>query len=232
MRSDEFIDLYKQLEDELEAKYSGKKRSSSSVVFEYIKSIDSAPVRDELNVCREIRNLIAHTADIGGEPVVEPSEQVILTLKKILEFVKRPPLALEFATPFKSILSAHLNDDLFSTMAKMEKRGFSHIPIIDKKRFVGVFSVSTIFSCVLHDPDVNISEASTIRDLARLLPPEQHMDNYVFVDADTTREGVKAIFNRMSGQNRRVSVIFITQHGRHDEPLLGMLTPWDIMKPD
>ena len=50
MRSDEFIDLYKQLEDELEVKFStAKQRRYSSVVFEYINHYESAPVRETLN---------------------------------------------------------------------------------------------------------------------------------------------------------------------------------------
>ena len=75
MRSDEFIDLYKQLEDELEVKFStAKQRRYSSVVFEYINHYESAPVRETLNLCREIRNLMTHNANLGGEPIVEPSE--------------------------------------------------------------------------------------------------------------------------------------------------------------
>ena len=68
MRSDEFIDLYKQLEDELEVKFStAKQRRYSSVVFEYINHYESAPVRETLNLCREIRNLMTHNANLGGE---------------------------------------------------------------------------------------------------------------------------------------------------------------------
>ena len=74
MRSDEFIDLYKQLEDELEVKFStAKQRRYSSVVFEYINHYESAPVRETLNLCREIRNLMTHNANLGGEPIVEHS---------------------------------------------------------------------------------------------------------------------------------------------------------------
>ncbi|MFR1307071.1 hypothetical protein [Hominenteromicrobium sp.] len=46
MRSEEFIDLYKQLEDALEEKFSGVKRHYSSVIFEYINHYESAPVRE------------------------------------------------------------------------------------------------------------------------------------------------------------------------------------------
>ena len=85
VRSDEFIDLYKQLEDALEEKFSGMKRRYSSVVFEYINHYESAPVRESLNLCREIRNLMTHSANLGGVPIVEPSEPVVEALRAALE---------------------------------------------------------------------------------------------------------------------------------------------------
>ena len=230
MRSTEFIDLYKELEDELEMKYSGKKLRYSSVIFEYINSYESAPVRDALNVCREIRNLLTHNANVGGVPVVEPSEPILAALREVLEFVRRPPLAINFATPGSKIQSAGLSDKVLTVMKNMEKNGYSHIPILDKKRFVGVFSLSTVFSCVLRDPEVSFTESTTIRDLGKMLPIESHVENFAFVDRNTTCMEVRRMFECIKGKNKRLSVIFITEHGRRDEGLLGMLTPWDVMK--
>ncbi len=230
MRSTEFINLYKELEDELEAKYSGGKRKYSSVIFEYINSYESAPVRESLNLCREIRNLITHNANVGGMPVIEPSEPVLEELKRALEFIRRPPLALDYATPGSRIISAGLSDKVLQVMENMEKNGYSHIPILEKKRFVGVFSVSTVFSCVLRDSKVRFTSETTIRDLEKMLPVENHMENYAFVDRDTTCQEARRMFERIKGRNKRLSVIFITEHGKREEGLLGMLTPWDIMK--
>ena len=38
------------------------------------------------------------------------------------------------------------------------------------------------------------------------------------------------MFETIRGKNKRLSVIFITETGSREEPLLGMLTPWDVMK--
>lgn len=230
MRSDEFIDLYKQLEDALEEKFSGAKRRYSSVIFEYINHYESAPVRESLNLCREIRNLMTHNANLGGEPIVEPSEPVVESLRRTLEYVRRPPLALEFATTGSRILCAGLSERVLKLMATMEKNGFSHIPIIEKKEFLGVFSVSTIFSRVLRQPELCITPETTIRELSRLLPVDRHIENYAFVSRETTSIQARRMFETIRGRNKRLSVIFITETGKREEPLLGMLTPWDVMK--
>ena len=86
-RIDEFLDLYKQLEDVLEIKYRNARRHYSSVVFEFIKDDESAPVRDKLEICREIRNLLTHSANLEGEPVVEPSAPVVEAMGEVLDLV-------------------------------------------------------------------------------------------------------------------------------------------------
>ena len=224
MRSDEFIDLYKQLEDELEVKFStAKQRRYSSVVFEYINHYESAPVRETLNLCREIRNLMTHNANLGGEPMVE-------ALREALDYVCRPPLALDFATKGSSIRCARLSSRVLNLMESMDKSGFSHIPVIEKEKFLGVFSVSTIFSCILRDPTLRITKETTLSQLGKMLAVEKHVENFAFVDEKTTCIEARRMFEKIRGRNKRLSVIFITKTGSRDEPLLGMLTPWDVMQ--
>ena len=61
-------------------------------------------MRDKLDVCREIRNLLTHNPNLNGEPIVEPSQSVVEAMKEVLEFVKRPPLAMEFATKGEQVM--------------------------------------------------------------------------------------------------------------------------------
>lgn len=61
-RSERFLKMYRILEGVLEKRFVGD-RQGSSVVMEYIRDPDSEPFRHELNICREIRNLLTHNAD-------------------------------------------------------------------------------------------------------------------------------------------------------------------------
>ena len=74
-RAEQFLKLYRKLEGLLEKRYSGKRTAGVSVVMEYLRDADSAPCRAELDMCREIRNLLSHNAGNDGEPVVEPQPQ-------------------------------------------------------------------------------------------------------------------------------------------------------------
>lgn len=230
-RIDEFLDMYKQLEDVLEIKYRNARRHYSSVVFEFIKDDESAPVRDKLEICREIRNLLTHSANLEGEPVVEPSAPVVEAMGEVLDFARRPPLAMEFATKGDQVMRAHMHQRVLRLMEVMEKNGYSHIPVMEQGEFRGVFSVGTVFQYILRSGGKGIQPDTTVADLAGHIGFSAHMENYEFVPKDATYISVRRIFERVRGKNQRVSVIFITEHGKVGEPLLGMLTPWDVMGP-
>lgn len=229
MRSEEFLELFRELEDLLERKYSNKKKKYSSVIFEYLNDNESVPVREKINICREIRNLLTHTANIGGTAVVEPSEPVCDALKEVIDYVKRPPLAIEFATKGDSIMKAGLNQSVIKVMTQMEKNGYSHVPIMENGKFIGVFSKATMFSYLIDNYDCPIKRSTTLKELHSLLPINAHIDNYVFADRNLSLYDARDIFEVVRGKNNRVSVIFITKNGSEEEPLLGMITPWDVM---
>lgn len=228
-RAERFLDLYKQLEDELEEKYRNARRHCSSIVMEFLRDYDSAPVRDRLDVCREIRNLLAHTANLGGEPIVEPSPQVVEALEEVLDFVRQPPLALDYATKGNQVLTARLDQKVLRLMEVMDKNGYSHIPIMRDGEFCGVFSTGSVFRYQLCTGGRAIRADTTLRDMEKYLNVGDHMENYEFVPKDATYISVRGKFEKVQGRNKRVSVIFITEHGRPGERLLGMLTPWDVL---
>lgn len=228
-RIDEFLDLYKQLEDALEDRYRNAKRHYSSAVFEFTKDYASAPVRDRLDVCREIRNLLTHNPNLGGEPIVEPSEPVVQAMREVLEFVNRPPLALEFATKSEHMMKASLDQKVLRLMDVMDKNGYSHIPVMKEGSFCGVFSVGAVFRYLLRSGGEGIAPDMTVADLGRYIEVQEHMENYEFVSKDETYISVRKKFELVRGKNKRIAVIFITETGSQKERLLGMLTPWDVL---
>lgn len=224
-----FLDMYKQLEDELEDKYRHARRKCSSVVFEFTKDPESAPIRDKLNVCRELRNLLTHNANLGGIPVAEPSLPLMDAMQEILDFVRKPPLALEFATRGEQVMKASTHQKVLRVMDVMDKNGFSHIPVMNNGTFLGVFSSGVIMRYLLRSHARGITPETTIGDLRDYIAVEKHAENYEFVSKDTSYLTVRDMFEKVKGRNQRVSVIFITEHGRQDQKLLGMLTPWDVL---
>ena len=222
---------YKVLEGELEDKYAGRPRTGNSIVMHYLADRESVPVKDKLNFCREVRNLLTHNGDAQGDPLIEPSEALIEELKQIIEYAKRPPLAIHFMTPRAQLLTADLGQRVYEVMRSMEKRGFSHIPVIGKGEFVGVFSIGTVFTyCARDMGDGGIEKQTRVRDFSAWIPIDKHvMECYGFIDENATYADVKWEFERIKRQEKRLAALFVTKTGSITEPLLGMITPWDVL---
>lgn len=229
-RSDIFLNLYKTLEEILTDKYYGAETPKGSVVVRFMNERDGRQFRDRLDLCREIRNLLSHRADINGESILEPSQAMIDFLQKVIDYLKRPPLALDFSTRWDDIVKASLHQKALTVMRRMEQRGFSHIPVFDDGTFVGVFSKSTVFAYIAKNRGSALDEQTEIVDFYEMLPIERHKnEQFCFMGREATVEDVREAFEAKRERSRRLAVVFITENGRKDERLLGMVTPWDVL---
>ena len=230
-RSEQFLKLFRVLEGLLEKRYSGKRISTPSVVMEYLHDPDSAPCREDLDMCREIRNLLAHNGDTDGEPVIEPSEGVLALLDGIVDYVQRPRLAVDYGTPGDKILFAHPNDSALDVMRHMMRMGYSHVPVRDKTGLVGVFSAGALMSFVGDKGFEGLKDDLRIGDLKQALSVDnERTDDYLFFDPTITMTAVRKAFEKRQERNRRLAVVFITEDGGQHSQVLAMLTPWDALK--
>lgn len=228
--SETFLKKYRVLEGLLEKRYEGHKVSASSIVIEYIRDEDSEPVRVDLDLLREIRNILSHNAGANGEAVVEPSDEMLARLDGVIEYVRRPRFAAEFGTPAEQVLSAHPNDGILTTMRSMRKRGYSHVPVKEDGKIVGVFSVKCLFDYLAENDLDSLGNNARIRELGeRIHLDRKHGERYMFVSADTSIVSVRRAFQRYTEKNRRLSTVFVTQNGSPEEGLICIITPWDVL---
>lgn len=230
MRSELFLQKYRVLEGLLEKRYEGRRLTSSSVVIEYIRDGDSAPVRVDLDLLREIRNILSHNAGSDGQSVVEPSQEMLDRLDGVIEYVRRPRLAADFGTPANRILCARLNDRVSQVMRAMQNNGYSHVPIIEDGCIVGVFSIKSLFDYLSERGLNSLNEDSRLRALGDRVSLEHRAgERYMFVPADTTVTSVRTAFNAHTSRNGRLSAVFVTRTGSPQDELICMLTPWDVL---
>ncbi len=231
LRSEQFLKLYRVLEGLLEKRYAGKRGASASVVIEYLHDADSVPCRADLDMCREIRNLLSHNAGEAGEPVVEPSESVLQMLRDIVEYVQRPRLARDCGTPRERILFAHPNDAALDVMRHMLRRGYSHVPVRDRDGLAGVFSAQTLMRYAADAGFDGLDDALRIGQLKGALQfKDDRREKYVFFDREATLNAVRAAFEPRGERNSRPAVAFITEDGTPQTEVLAMLTPSDLIK--
>lgn len=229
MKADEFLNLYRTLEELLTEKY-GEKTRYGSVVVQFMNDREGRQFKDRLNLCREIRNLLSHHPEMDGERIVEPSQAMLDVLKEVIEYIKRPPLALDFATRYDDLLKVSPRQKILPVMRKMERRGFSHVPVIDGDEFIGVFSVGTLFMYISANQPIAVDYDMEIGDFGEFLPLEAHItERFCFMPHTATAIDLKVAFEQTTQRSRRLAAIFITESGSINDRLLGMVTPWDVL---
>lgn len=229
--ADVFLDLYRDLEELLEVRYSDGRKYPGSAVMRYYNDDAGKKWREELNVCREMRNMLSHHSQIGGCPVFEPSDAVLDVLRRIINDVKNPPVAMSIATPAANLFTCTFDDRAASVIRKMREQGYSHVPVIENGRLAGVFSVGSVFTMVSSRDGWEITEDTRIGDFREFLPVDRHVtEKFGFVSDSAPYSSLKYKFTAKGPRSRRVAALFVTANGREDEKILGIITPWDMIK--
>lgn len=226
-RTEEFLDLYKQLE-ELAIKRYGYP-DDGKAVLNLQKRTEFRNIHTELGYCREVRNLLQHKPKVAGSYAVTPSDEMIALLKETANKVKNPPRARDIAISISSILYKTMDDYVRPTMIEMQKNVFTHIPILQDGIVVGVFSENTVFSYLIDEGIIGIEGDTKFSDLKEYLPLEKHRsESFRFVPQHIEAEKVRLLFEKALEEQDRIGLVFTTRTGKSDEPLLGIITAWDI----
>ncbi len=228
MRADDFLDLYRQLENVLET-HRPRRRDESSVSG-FIRSRDGEPWRETLNLARDVRNLLSHNPTVDGQSAVEPSDALGEKLKQIIDSVENPLRAADIAVPRERILFADAAENLFSVLRQMEKQCYTNVPVTQNGSMIGILSESVLFSCALSRPQTVIDEQTKVGDLREFLPLDKHPSEYYdFIDDSAAFEDVRELFERSFCDGKRLAAVLVTANGRANEKILGLITPWDAL---
>ncbi len=228
-RAERFLELYRRLEEAL--KQRGFRNGRSSVVMQFMNTREGSAFKEELNTCREMRNILSHSPDINGDPPLIPSQGAMEALEEAVRYLEHPPLALEFAAKGQSLITVGLETAVCGLMKTMRKTGYSHIPVLEDGRLMGVFSISTLFSHVLDWQSVNLELTTPLRDFADYLPVDRHVcESFAFAPPEATVHEAELLLENKGGpKQKRPAALFITSDGTPEGELLGMVTPWDLL---
>lgn len=226
----EFLKLYAQLESSIRIKcdFDPSERNTSAVYWAENQE-DFAVQSHVLKTLRTTRNLLDHPESCEGEYPVTPSSALISVLKEAIRAIGAPRRAGEMGVRFEKIYWATLDDCVLPAMRKMEECAFTHIPILEDRRVVGVFSENTLLSHIIKNEISLIEETTVFSDMGDLLPMEAHAsETFGFISKDALASEVSAEFQNAFRKGERLGMLFVTANGKQDERLLGIITAWDV----
>lgn len=226
--SEIFLDYYSKLEKHLRENGSFDRETS----FSHMVKNSQLPVikrhKSELLSFSELRNAIVHHPRIGGRTIAEPHPDIVEQLKVICGQVINPTKVIP-KYQFE-VFSAIEADSICSALKQMKAQQFSQFPVLDKEggviELITSNTISRWLSSQFETEGGILAEDARVGDL---LCHIEFSDNYAFLSRNADVYLAADMFlNHIDTYKRNLDCIFITQHGKSNQSLLGLITIEDI----
>lgn len=179
-----------------------------------------------------LRNVFSHRK--RGNYIAEIEQHAINEVTSLLDKVQTPPTVLDIFGCEMFIANEH---SLVETvMDNMVTNVYTHVPVYKDERFIGVFSYTTFFDWLHRETRGGNHEPKFVKkvmgDIGKQFLNSPSV-NYEFMASTTNAFEVPIVFERKARimpRPERLDCILITESGRKDETVIGIITSWDLGK--
>lgn len=222
-----FLDHYKDMEYIIREKY--KLENWESTIRFLTGRREFKKYVNELQYCREVRNLLSHKPKLNNQYSVEPSDEMIHLLKTVKERLEMPPVIMDIAVPVEKILYKSFEDGVIQTLREMNDLSFGNVPILEGGVVKGVLSEKSIVHYIVQEKRFHIPDSLKLEDIKTYLLIENHQrEQYAFAAKNALISDVSNLFHKALDKGARIGMVFLTQTGKDTERLLGIVTAWDL----
>lgn len=179
--------------------------------------------REELRLFGNLRNAIVHSDRKDGRPVADPREDVVEQIEKIVKMLLDPPLVSQhFLRP---VYTVETDEAIINVLHTMIDKDYSQVPILKDGYLLGMINFESIARWMakiskLENP-FEVCKKTTVEDVFKAT---QHLKNYRIIKSNTDFVTARECFIDSLGKKDLTEALFITENGRRNEPLIGIIT--------
>lgn len=130
--------------------------------------------------------------------------------------------------PLKDVLYCRAADRVVEVIDKMASRGYSAVPMLNENGCViGVLTLTCIVQGVRHDGAFSTGLDVSCSDLEHGGQMER-IERFMFVSRSEKVSQIRRHYQRQLLARQDFHFVFITETGSSGEPLLGLVTIWDV----
>lgn len=229
METQNFLEYFKLIEKQINKIGSFSEEISFQHKINELSKKNSLISRfyDDLTLFAKLRNFLSHEPKKGADYIANPTAYTVSSIKEIYEFIINPPLVFP---KFKfEVLGAESKDYINSILIEMSEKSFSQFPIYDNGLVIELINTNTIsrwLSSKLEENGNIISVESKIDDLIQHI---EFQKNYKFISKRTNVfTAFEKFKNQIKKERRNLDVLFITENGKQNEKVEGLITIEDI----
>ena len=227
-KNEQYLDKFRKLEEHIRQEYN--LQASDSAINCLRNQPEFMSIRTELDYCRDVRNLLSHRPKIDDKFSVEVTDAMLTLLDDVSERVMHPKKVSDVFIPRERVLVASTDENVLVKMKEMANNNYTHIPVIEDGKVVGVFSENALLRILTNSEKAVIEDGLTfagIRDYTGFGSSET--ETYLFVNSRCSVYKLSEMFDSYNDNGKHIGMVFVTENGQKDSRLLGILTAWEII---
>lgn len=233
--STKFINIYNKLDDYMRDLLNEKPNVSHNYLIDTLAKKNSLfkHYKNDLKEFAQLRNAIVHnTHFLGsqiGEIIAEPVDGVIELYEDLLNKVMKPKCARDMYRKIDqdSVLTAKLDNTIIEIIKIMYQRKNTCVPIIEKRKLVGVFSENVLLTLIAKKGFIDCNNIK-MKDIINYIDIDSHHGEYFeFCKINDNYFTIKELFQE--NNHKRLEMIFVTANGKRNEEILGVISAWDVV---
>lgn len=224
--SDRFLTIFSELEKYLRASGNADKTSSFYQLVERNAATNSVVRRykDDLKEYADLRNAIVHERT-DGHVIAEPNERALTDFERIRTAILSPPKVVpQFQ---RQVKTRETCESIGHAVTDMQMGSFSQLPILNDDKVVDLLTSETVVRWLASEMG---NELVSLKDTAisSVLVHVEDAENYCFLPRNASLHEAVSCFEDFTARGKDLDAILITDGGKPDQSLLGILTVYDL----
>ncbi len=181
----------------------------------------------DLRECADLRNAIVHRRTDIDYAIAEPHDNIVELIEYIERELSKPVTVGDLFQ--RKVHTLRATDTLATGLRLIHDKRFNQIPIYENRKFVGLITATGITYWLANKgtDEIISREIPTLLDIHY---HEKQKNTYRFIERTLSVYEAEEYFKKAVVGGKRLEALLITENGRPEEKLLGIITPLDLMR--
>ncbi|QFF97428.1 CBS domain-containing protein [Psychrobacillus glaciei] len=227
--SDRFITAYNRIDQLMKEIIGTQDHLAFFRVIDLAKKKNATIRRYEADLREygDLRNAIIHHRTSTEYAIAEPHEDVVLKMEEMEVALTKP---ITVGNMFQTKVTTFQRTDFLSYALKVIKdKKYNQFPVYNGTEFKGLITPVGITMWLASTVDsASFSRKKTT--LGEILTHENDRENHQFIEKNASVYEALEIFKAAITRGRRLEALLITEDGKPNTKLIGIVTPMSMMK--
>ncbi|WP_112180579.1 MULTISPECIES: CBS domain-containing protein [Paraliobacillus] len=183
--------------------------------------------QDDLLEYAELRNAIIHERTDTNYAIAEPHDDVVERMEKIKEKLTAPELVIPRF--FKEMRQIQAEATLNDVLQVIRETDYSQFPVYRDKEFIGLLTDKGITHWLARHAKGNADHLFQTAAY-EVIKDDDRAHNYKFISKSMSIYQAEHYFLEQIKETKQLDALLITENGKLEETLIGMITSKDLIE--